>query len=35
MQNEKCNVKSAKFEEKNTFIAGGIRRKGEAVFEES
>ena len=31
----KCKVKSAKFEEKNTFIASGIRRSEEAVFGES
>jgi hypothetical protein len=35
MQNEKCKVKNAKFKEKNTSTAGGIRRSGEAVFGES
>jgi hypothetical protein len=35
MQNEKCKVKSAKFKEKNTSMAGGIRRSGGVVFGES
>ena len=35
MQNEKCKVKNAKFKEKNTSTAGGIRRSGEAVFVKS
>src|SRR6516225_5701838 len=32
MQNEKCKVKNAKFKDKNTFTAGGIRRSGKAIF---
>jgi len=35
MQNEKCKVKNTKFKEKNTFMAGEIRRSGEVVFGES
>jgi hypothetical protein len=35
MQNEKCKVKNAKFKDKNTFTAGGIRRSGKAIFGKS
>jgi hypothetical protein len=35
MQSEKWKVKNAKLKEKNTFMGGGIRRSGEAVFGES